>query len=70
MLQVLLIVTGMKNKTLMMIVTTRVKIKTTLSKDERIYYEGEGEEEEQKEEEEKEKLLVLEKTIIQDKILF
>jgi len=43
----------MKNKTLMMIVTTRVKIKTTVSETGRIYHEREGEGEEEKEEEEK-----------------
>jgi hypothetical protein len=52
-----------KNKT-MMIVTTRVKIKTTVNVTGRIYHEGEGEKEE-----ERGKLLVLEKAIIENKSL-
>ena len=43
---------GKKNKIQMMFVTTRVKIKTTVSETGRIYPEGEGEEEEVEEEEE------------------
>jgi len=60
---------GKKNKTLIMIVTTMVKIKTTLSETRRIYHEGEGKKKE-KRRKEKEKLLVLEELILQNKSLF